>query len=388
MHNEPEAMTRRRLPRVGRLVAAVIAIAMLGVAPVRAQSVDRDSLRVYRAQVRRGDTVYVRTLRATRKQLEGRVDSLKREFEGLGFNAPDRVDVLQELRTTLSALANLSALEQRSRVRYADPGAGELQRAKERVRESVEAMAGSLRGSIASLQPGWIGINAEAPHERVVRGDSAYIRYFGYPEIVSVEPNSPAERVGIARGDQIIAYDGADLREREINLTRLLQPSRRITVRVRREGEEREFPVVVVRAPARLAGRLTLSVPDGLLDSMPGRVMMLRRAPTARAGSAPVLVDPMEPGFVPVAGAKLVEIHDESLGQIFGVSSGVLVTEVFTNPARSSGLRGGDVILGADHQEITHIAQLRRIIDAHNSDRSIELEIMRQKKTRFLTLRW
>jgi len=66
----------------------------------------------------------------------------------------------------------------------------------------------------------------------------------------------------------------------------------------------------------------------------------------------------------------------------------VLVTEVFTNPARSSGLRGGDVILGADHQEITHIAQLRRIIDAHNSDRSIELEIMRQKKTRFLTLRW
>jgi S1-C subfamily serine protease len=236
-----------------------------------------------------------------------------------------------------------------------------------------------------SLQPGWIGINAEAPHERIVRDDSAYIRYFGYPEIVSVEPNSPAERVGIERGDQLIAYDGADLRDREINLTRLLQPARRITITVRRDGEERQFPMVVARPPARVVQRLELTIPNGLPDSMPGHVLMLRNPAQVRKV---FMFDGMDPASAPVAGARLTEIRNEELGHIFGVSRGVLVTEVFSDPARESGLRGGDVIVRADGQDLTTVAQLRRAVAAHDSDRSVELEIVRQKRTRSLTLRW
>ena len=41
-----------------------------------------------------------------------------------------------------------------------------------------------------------------------------------------------------------------------------------------------------------------------------------------------------------------------------------------------------------DGQDITRLAQLRRIISAHNDDRSVELEIVRQKRTRSITLRW
>ena len=168
------------------------------------------------------------------------------------------------------------------RVRVADPSAAAaMERAKARAFEKVQAFAGPLRLSMSSLQPGWIGINAEAPQQRIVRGDSAYIRYFGYPEIISVEPNSPAERVGITRGDQIVAYDGADVRDREINLTRLLQPTRRITVRVRRDGEEREFPIVVSTPPRRIIERMNLNMLDSLSDGRRGRVMVLRGAPVA-----------------------------------------------------------------------------------------------------------
>jgi membrane-associated protease RseP (regulator of RpoE activity) len=308
--------------------------------------------------------------------------SLKRELEGMGSDEPERVAVAEQLRAILSLVADLSEAEQPVRIREIGPEVSTLRARRQAL--AGTGVFGGPRISIAMLQPGWIGINADAPHERIVRNDSAYIRYFGYPEIVSVEPNSPAEHVGIARGDQLIAYDGADVRDREINLTRLLQPSRRMTITVRRDGEERRFPVTVGRPPARVIQRLEVMPLDGLLDSLPGRVLMLRAAPRVE----PFGFDGMDPASAPVAGATLTEIHSGELGHIFGVSRGVLVTDIFSDPARESGLRGGDVIVRADGQELATIAQLRRTVLAHNSDRSVELEIVRQHRTRRLTLHW
>ena len=367
----------RRLRSWSHLLAAV-SLLLPGAASAQSASA-RDSGRVYRLQLRGGDTNYVRSIRVTRQQLVERLDSLRREFEGLGPDAPYRRDLSRELRLIISSLTELTQLEQRARTRVS-------------LREAPEAFADArvFAGPMASLQPGWIGINAEAPHTRmIVRNDSAYIRYFGYPEIVSVEPNSPAERAGVIRGDQLLAYDGADLRDREINLTRLLQPSRRITITVRRDGEERQFPVVVVKPPPQVMVRRQLSLPEAFGDNAPEPPAMLRRvAPKALLGSGIVVFDPMDVEKAPVAGAKLTEIHSDELGHIFGVSSGILVTDVFSDPARSSGLRGGDVIVAADGQDVTSIAQLRRVVATHNADRAVDLEIVREKRTRSLTLRW
>jgi membrane-associated protease RseP (regulator of RpoE activity) len=378
-----------------------VAAAVLVLPPAaRGQTtVTRDSGRVYRLQLRRGDTVYVQTLRRTRDRLEERLDSLQREFETLGTDAPDRVDLSRELRTLLSSLDNLTQLERDLRNRVPEVAAGALQRSRAR----IEAMSGAsallgVRRSMTSLQPGWIGINAEAPHTWIrVQSDSAYIRYFGYPDVVSVEPNSPAERAGINRGDQLVAYDGTDLRDREINLTRLLQPSRRLRVTVRRDGEEREFSVVVGTPPPQVIERRMLSVPGGVVDTAEALVMV-SPAPRVRvgalAGARPtpgagvVLFNRLDPETAPVAGAQLVEIHGDAFAHIFGVPGGVLVTDVFSDPARASGLRGGDVVLRADGQDLTSVAQFRRIVAAHRADRTVDLEIVRQKRPRTLTLRW
>jgi C-terminal processing protease CtpA/Prc len=373
--------------RMWRLPSGALVALAIGAAPADAQTpvARRDSGRVYRLQVQRsGDTVYVRNLRVTRQQLQERLDSLQHEFEGLGLDAPDRVDLVRELRTIISSLGDISQLEQHARMRLADSAL----RVKMRtfVAPQVFAMP-FIRRSMPSLQPGWIGITAEAPHQRIVRNDSAFIRYFNYPEVVSVEPNSPAERVGIARGDRLLAYDGADLRDREINLTRFLQPSRRITITVRRDGEERDFSLIVTRPPPQVESRRNLTFPDISVDSTP-RLRRLPRvgqlAPTP-PGTMMILGDP---GSVPMAGATLIAIKDESLGHIFGVSGGVLVADVFSDPAESSGLKGGDVIRRADGDEVNDVGQLRRIIEAHNGDRAVELEIVRQKRTRSITLRW
>ena len=101
-----------------------------------------------------------------------------------------------------------------------------------------------------------------------------------------------------------------------------------------------------------------------------------------------VLFNRLDPESAPLAGAQLVWIQGEAWQSIFDVGSGVLITDVFSDPARSSGLKVGDVILRADGQDLTSVAQLRRIIDTHRSDRIVELQIVRQKRARTVTLRW
>jgi C-terminal processing protease CtpA/Prc len=385
-------MRRRESSWIPKLAAVAVAL-LPGVVSAQA-STSRDSSRVYRVQVRSGDAEYERTLRRARQQLEERLDSLQREFEGLGLDAPDRTALSRQLRTLISSLDDLRQLEQEMiGVRVSESTAQSLQRAKIRVGElaSTQAFAAArIRATMTTLQPGWIGINAEAPHTRmIVRNDSAYIRYLTYPEVVSVEPNSPAERVGITRGDQLIAYDGADLRDQEINLTKLLQPARRLRVTVRRDGEEHEFPVVVGKPPFQVMERRLLSVPAGTLDGSAERVVVLPpSAPGARVGRGMVLFNRLDPESAPLAGAQLVWIQGDAWRGIFDVGSGVLVTDVFSDPARTSGLKVGDVILRADGQDLTSVAQLRRIVDTHRSDRTVELQIVRQKRARTVTLHW
>jgi S1-C subfamily serine protease len=392
MNRRNGAMRRRDGWWLQCLAAASIALPAVA---VRGQVTTRDSSRVYRIQMRTGDAEYERTIRRTRQQLEERLDSLQHEFEGLGLDAPDRVALSRQLRTLISSLDDMRQLEQEISARVSESTARSLQRAQIRAGAlaNTQAFAGRLRTSMSSLQPGWIGITAEAPHTRIiVRNDSAYVRYLGYPEVVSVEPDSPAERVGISRGDQLIAYDGADLRDREINLTKVLQPARRLRVTIRRDGEERDFPVIVGKPPLQVLERRKLSVPSAALDGSPETVVILPPStpstPRVRVGGGMVFFNRLDPESAPLAGAQLVWIHGDAWENIFDVASGVLVTDVFSDPARASGLKVGDVVLRADGQDLTSVAQLRRVVDTHRSDRTVELQIVRQKRARTVTLRW
>lgn len=380
--------SRRRLVRLGRTVGSAALLATVA-AVAEAQTVVRDSGRVYRIQARQlADSTYWTALQRARTQLKIRLDSLRREFEYMSVESPDRLPRLREIRAVLSSLANLSDLEVNAREKTLESRA-RVPRQRMMVIGGGEGLASARQLSDAMRPDGWIGINIEAPHQQMVRGDTTFYRYFSYPEIVSVEPESPAERAGISRGDRLIAYDGADVRDREINMTKLLQPSRRLTVTVRRDGEDRDFAVVVARVPARLVMRRSLNMSDmpALAPAAPGGMVMPPDGGMRLRAPVAVRIGPGE-GSIPIAGASVSEIRDAELGRIFGVASGLLVTEVFSDPAQGSGLRGGDVIVGADGQDITRLGQLRRVISAHNDDRSVELEIVRQKRTRAITLRW
>ena len=392
MKRDSDAMAPR--PRtLGALPVALALATSLALHTAVAQSGSRDTMpRVFRLQIRPGDTTTVRLSPMGLARLRHRIDSLRTAFDWMDADAPERERIERQINALIGTLESHLVTMNRATVE-SDLNS----RIHDEIARGFGRGAGGGGGGQdvimrlhAAAQPkGWIGINVEAPQMIHVQGDSAYVRYFTYPRIVSVEPNSPAEEVGIARGDRLVAYNGADVRGQPVNLTRLLRPDSRVVVTVTREGTNRDFTVTVEKAPARYVERRQS---NGLAQELGGRMDVFR----GRQGGTgvvtldvPVIVPPERlTENAPVAGANLTAITSQSLGRYFGVSSGVLVTKVFSDPAIGSGLREGDVILRADGQSVTTVSQLRRLVDARMAERSIELSVMRYREPVTVRLRW
>jgi len=285
------------------------------------------------------------------------------------------------------------------------------------VRVRLAPMTGSqaqtfMRKALAEakgvMPRGWIGIVVSGParEPRVENGD-LIVRYLAHPAIVSVEPSSPAERAGLLRNDTLVAYDGMDVRDTDIAITRLLEPNKRVMVRVRRDGQTLDVPVRIADAPSRIAWRREMSVevapPPMALPSVafPRTPMAAPLPPAASAPVAAMAPEAPVPTPMPrvlfgfssvsgVAGAQLVPIT-EGLGRTLGVRNGVLVTNApVGSPAYQSGLRDGDVIIRVSGALIRSVADLRERVAAaaNNGEHAVAVDFVRGKRTRKGNLRW
>ncbi len=299
----------------------------------------------------------------------------------------------QQLESQLAALGMRLGLDAGDQVlRELGPAVAEAARAMEA--EAAVAAAHAVP-TMATRLPGWIGVTLAARSTVETRDGNTYWKFFDYPEIVSVDPSSPAERAGIRQGDVLLAYDGNDVR-REIAMNRVLQPGRmvRVRLRVQRGDQVREVPVKV--APARPVWR----------ELRPERRVTVRvnpRAPHPADGSWSLITpEPAVPaiGAMPVprpliamtrisglAGAR-VETITPGLGEVIGVERGILVISVTPGvPAYQSGLTDGDVILKADGREVTSVHELQQLMAAAD-ERSMRLDVAKRGTVRQVTLRW
>lgn len=227
---------------------------------------------------------------------------------------------------------------------------------------------------------GWIGLNAQGPKQVYLDSAGQRVTYFAYPLIVSVDPESPAGRAGIAAGDRLLAYDGIDVINHEFNITRMLVPERKLDVTVRHEGERRDFSLVVGRTPERVVYR----------QLQPGDVMPAM--PKVPMGA--IMRGPMLPGNVyffsrnGVFGATMSPVTPD-LAKALRLSPGVLVNEApETSPAFTSGLRAGDVIVNVGSHPVTTMEELQAIVPAYMNAREVPLTIVRSHKTREITVKW
>jgi serine protease Do len=79
------------------------------------------------------------------------------------------------------------------------------------------------------------------------------------------------------------------------------------------------------------------------------------------------------------------------LAKTLGLQSGVLVANAPPgSPAAESGLRDGDVIVKVSGQPVRNVGEVRELVGRASEDgeRSVDLETVREKRTRRVTLRW
>lgn len=407
-----------RLPHTP-LLLSLTAVLAAGALPARAQRPE-PTRRVLRAES--GDS--------TERQfhwLARKADSLTRIYYNESeLSVAERRRVGEELDMTVAQIESLA-------MRMAESGAGAPRVAtglRVRVAPMVsERAVTTIRRSLAPTQArgesamprGWLGIvvSGTAREPRIVNNE-LIIRYINHPEIVSVEPSSPAERAGLIPSDTLIAYDGRDVKDRDISLTRLLRPNSRVMVRIRREGRTRDVPVTIADVPARFSLRRDMIIDDRIGPAIvgtggaaaggfptppafpaapaapaPGMSRATVRVPSTGATAA---VPPQAPtpgmvfAFTPnvIAGAQMATLT-EKLGRPFGTTQGVLVvTSPVGSLASESGLEDGDVIVRVAGVRVRTVQEVREHLGEawSNGEKALELEVLRDRRSRKVTLRW
>jgi serine protease Do len=347
------------------------------------------------------------------RRLEHRADSLSQLYsDGEDLSAAQRRSIGEELDRTVAQIEALSR-----RMAELD---SRLLRVRVQVAPMVDernatAMSNALRQAQESqlaMPRGWLGIvvSGTAREPRIDNGE-LIIRYLTHPVIVSVEPSSPAEKAGLTPSDTLVAYDGRDVRDRDISLTRLLRPNSRVLVRIRRDGRTRDVPVTIADVPSRIRLRSEsnfelraprAALPEGVVfpRSVPATTLMPRTAPmppmAAMAPMPPMPAMPPTPAMIigfglnTVAGAQLAALT-QGLARTVGVARGVLVTQAaLGSPAYKSGLRDGDIIVRVGGESVATVAAVREQVQAavDNGESGVELDVVRDKRTQRITLRW
>lgn len=249
-----------------------------------------------------------------------------------------------------------------------------------------------LRTMPSFAPTGWLGFVTQGPSQQTFDRSGQRVVYFAYPQIITVDPDSPAERAGIAPGDTLVAYNGLDVVNREFNVTQLLRPDRKLSITIRRDGDNKDYVVRVARQPQRivtLRRDLDAAAPAEVRVESPDVPEPVVRM---RLPEPTTMVRPSRGGLFVFSnamfGASLAAVSPE-LAEALNLKLGVLATEVpEQSPAWRDGLRAGDVIVSVEDAPVRSVNEFRDRVMTHLQRHSVELQVVRNQKPRVIKLSW
>jgi serine protease Do len=223
----------------------------------------------------------------------------------------------------------------------------------------VQDVVADLRDD-GMVERGWLGVHIQAVDEDLAK--SLDLAEAEGALVAQVTEDSPAARAGLEQGDVILSYQGKTI-EHLRDLTRAVadtDPGTDAAIVVWHDGKERTMEVEI--------------------GQMPGENQVLAMGDQNQSGAD-----------TPKLGVMLAQLTPDARDSLNLPADvvGVLVTDVQPgSPAAAKGLRQGDVIIEADHQEMKDPEMVAKAVQgaAERGDEAILLLIKRDGQDRFVAV--
>ncbi|HKK22013.1 MAG TPA: PDZ domain-containing protein [candidate division Zixibacteria bacterium] len=242
----------------------------------------------------------------------------------------------------------------------------------------------------------WLGVETQTVDDELAKGFDLPVKHGAI--VNDVIDGSPADEIGLEQGDIIVALDGNKVLDSDdlIDMIEDHNPQDKVTLKIYREGKEKDIEVTLDRAPKNR--RDVIVIPRG---SSRGHSLLAPAAPAAPAvPDVPKVygvwnnngnqgkwysVTSDKGGYL---GVSILDLGDQ-LGDYFGVKDGdgALVTSVVEDsPAAEAGIKAGDVIVKIGDSEIDGTEDVYDAMDDYEKGDKVDVQVVRDKHEQSLAV--